>query len=283
MKELTEMEYVTLNTGAKMPMLGFGVFRLEDKNAIPTAISEGYRCIDTAAGYNNEELVGQAVSQSGIKREEFFITTKLSNGCQRAGNVEGEFEESLKKLGMDYVDLYLVHWPVKEHYVDTWLTLEKLYKTGRTKAIGVSNFHDYHIDAIKKVWSIVPALNQVELHPRLTQKPLSELCKKDGIVVQAWSPLGGGKPGDPGDIKGNLLGHEVLAKIGEKYGKTPAQVILRWDLDTGIATIPKSITPSRIKSNIDVFDFNLTSEEIAAIDALNLNQRTGSDPDNFTH
>jgi len=272
------MEYVALNTGTKMPMLGLGVYGMEDTAAILSAFEAGYRSIDTAFGYGNEDVVGRAARESGLKRDEIFITTKLSNGAQREGCIEAEFEQSLKNLNMEYVDLYLMHWPVKECYVDAWLAMEKLYKSGRAKAIGVSNWQDYHIVAAKKVWSVVPAMNQIELHPYLTQKPLLEICKAEGIAPESWSPLGGG---NMGDVKENLLNNKVLTAIGEKYGKSPAQVILRWNIDLGIVAIPKSVTPSRIQANIDIFDFALTADEIAAIDALNKNQRTGPDPDNF--
>ena len=194
--------------------------------------------------------------------------------------MEQEFEQSLKNLGTDYVDMYIIHWPVKEKYVDAWLTLEKLCKSGRAKAIGLSNFQDYHIQEIKKVWSVVPAMNQIELHPFLTQKPLLELCKAEGIAPQSWSPLGGS--GSSAEIKDNLLTHPVLAEIGKKYGKSIAQVILRWNIDLGIIAIPKSVNPERIKANISIFDFKLTPDEISTIDALNKNQRTGPDPDNFS-
>ena len=273
------MDYVKLNTGATMPMLGFGVFNItEDKSPILYALEAGYRSIDTAFCYGNEDLVSKAVQESGLKRKDLFITTKLWNTGQREGKIEEEFEQSLKNLGMDYVDLYLIHWPVKECYVDSWLAMEKIYKTGRVKAIGVSNWQSHHIVAAKKVWSVVPAVNQVELHPYLSQKPLLEICKAEGIIPQAWSPLGGGRVMD---VKENLLTNEVLVEIANKYGKSTAQVILRWNIDLGIVTIPKSVTPSRIQANFDIFDFKLTPEEIAAIDGLNKDQRVGPDPDNF--
>lgn len=276
------MEYVTLNTGAKMPMLGLGVFRIENdgKPALRAAFEAGYRSIDTAAAYRNEEIVGEAVRESGIPRDELFITTKLANTAQRAGDLESAFAASLKRLGLEYVDLYLMHWPVPEHYRATWLTMEKFFKDGRARAIGISNFQAHHIAEIEKTWSVVPAMNQIELHPRLTQKPLLSVCAAKKIAPQSWSPLGGGKDFS---FKENLLTNPVLTKIGEKYGKSAAQVILRWNIDLGIVAIPKSVTPERIKANIDIFDFALTPEEIAAIDALNSDLRTGPDPDNFAH
>ena len=276
------MQYVTLNNGVKVPILGYGVFLVEEgQNAvdvIKAAIETGYRHIDTAAVYGNEKSVGRAIKESGVKREDIFLTTKLWNDVQRTGDPEVAFAQSLENLETDYVDLYLIHWPVKEKYVDTWLAMEKIYKSGRAKAIGVSNFHKHHIEDIEKVWDIVPAMNQIELHPMLTQKPLLEVCKKYGIAPQSWSPLGGSKPGN----KENLLENKVLVNIAKKYGKSPAQVILRWNIDLGIVCIPKSVTPSRIKENFDIFDFTLTAEDIAAIDGINSDHRFGAHPDNFT-
>ena len=266
-----------------MPMLGLGVFRVADEaDGIPAmmeAFEVGYRHIDTAAAYKNEDMVGQAFRQSGLKREDVFITTKLSNTAQRESDPETAFADSLKALGMDYVDLYLVHWPVKEHFVKSWLTLEKIYASGRAKAIGVSNFQTHHIAELKKVWSVVPAMNQIELHPRLSQKPLMAACFAEGIIPQAWSPLGGGRDFD---FKEKLLNNETLVRLAAKYGKTVAQVILRWNIDLGVVTIPKSVTPSRIRENFDIFDFALTAEEVAEIDALNQDTRTGPDPDDFS-
>ena len=276
------MQYANLNNGIKMPMLGYGVFKIEDGPAgadiIKTALATGYRSIDTAAIYGNEKAVGQAIKESGIKREDIFLTTKLWNEVQRTGDVETAFAQSLDDLGVDYVDLYLIHWPVKGRYVDSWLALEKIYQSGRARAIGVSNFLEHHIDDISKVWSVVPAVNQIELYPRLTQKPLLKHCKKYGITPQSWGPLGGTRPAD---VKEGLLEDSTLVKIAEKYNKSTAQVILRWNIDLGIVCIPKSVTPSRIKANFDIFDFALTPEEIAAIDGLNQDKRLGAHPDNF--
>ena len=277
------MKYATLNNGIKMPMLGFGVFRVEDSreciSAVKEAIAAGYRSIDTAAIYGNEKSVGTAIKESGVPREELFITTKVWNEVQRTGDVETAFQNSLVDLGIDYLDLYLIHWPVKGRYVDTWLALEKIYNSGRAKAIGISNFQTNHIEDIKKVWTVVPVMNQIEMHPRLTQKPLIEFCRKNDIIPESWSPLGGSMPGE---VKSKIIEEPILASIGKKYNKTPAQVILRWNIDLGIVTIPKSITPERIRENLDIFDFELTAEDIAAIDALNTNQRVGPDPDNFS-
>jgi len=277
------VKYVKLNNDIEMPMLGYGVFRVEDGEecieSVKTALAAGYRSIDTAAIYGNEKSVGVAMKESGVPREEIFLTTKVWNDAQRSGDVEAAFSQSLKDLGTDYVDLYLIHWPVKGRYVDTWLALEEIYKSGRAKSIGISNFNEHHIEDIKKVWSVVPVMNQIELHPRLTQKPLVEFCFKHDIIPESWSPLGGTTP----DISSNIVLQEpLLASIGKKYGKSPAQVVLRWNIDLGIVTIPKSITPGRIKENIDIFDFELTKEELAAIDGLNEDRRVGPDPENFS-
>jgi len=275
------MEFAKLNTGAKMPMLGLGVFKFDEndgKKALHAAFEAGYRSIDTASAYGNEMVVGEAIRESGIKREELFITTKLSNPAQRENDVEGEFERSLENLGLDYVDLYLIHWPVPEKYVDSWLRLEKFFKSGKAKAVGVSNFQERHLNEMKKVWSVVPAINQIEMHPRLTQKPLISYCVGEGILAQSWSPLGGGKDFD---FKESLFTNDILTGIGKKYGKSAAQVILRWNIELGIVAIPKSVTATRIKENIDIFDFALTAEEVSNINSLNLDRRTGPDPEDF--
>ena len=277
------MKYVKLNNGIEMPMLGYGVFQVADgmecTESVKTALAAGYRSIDTAAIYGNEKSVGVAMKESDVPREEIFLTTKVWNEVQRTGDVEVAFAQSLKDLQTDYVDLYLIHWPVKGRYVNTWMALEKIYRSGRAKAIGISNFHEHHIKDIKKVWSVVPAINQVELHPRLTQKPLIKFCLEHDIIPEAWSPLGGTTP----DISSNVVLQEpLLTSIGDKYGKSPAQIILRWNIDLGIVTIPKSVTPSRIKENFDIFDFELTKDDITAVDSLNVNQRTGADPENFS-
>ena len=264
---------VKLNNGYELPIIGYGTYGVGTAE-VESAIEAGYRRIDTAFGYGNEKEVGQAVKNSGLKREELFITTKVTTGTLRAHTIAEEFAESLDNLGMDYVDLYLIHWPVKNEYIAAWLELEKIYKSGRAKSIGFSNFQIYHLDEIQKVWSVVPMVNQVELHPYLTQKPLIEHCKKLNISMEAWSPLGAGKS--------TLFDEKILVEIGKKYGKAPSQVILRWDIQQGIMTIPKTVSKDRMKSNLDIFDFALTPEEMAAIDTLNKDLRTGPDPDNFT-
>lgn len=259
-----------------MPWVGLGVYKVQEGeevvHAVKTALEIGYRHIDTAAFYQNEEGVGRAVKESGVPREELFITTKVWNSDQGYDTTLKAFEESLKKLDLAYIDLYLVHWPVKGKYKETYKALEKLYKDGLVRAIGVSNFQIHHLQDLMETCEIKPMVNQVEYHPRLTQKALHAFCKENGIQLEAWSPLMRG---------GELLNEPVLVEIGKKYGKTPAQVILRWDLQNDVVTIPKSVTPQRIKENADIFDFELTAEEMEAIDSLNQEKRIGPDPDNF--
>jgi len=265
---------VTLNNGVKMPRLGFGVFKVKEGeevvDAVKAALAAGYRAIDTAAAYRNEEGVGQAIRESGIPREELFITTKVWNSDQGYESTLEAFESSRSKLGLDYLDLYLVHWPVKGKYKDTWRALEKLYSDGVVRAIGVSNFQIHHLDDIFEDNTVVPAVNQIEYHPLLTQEKVKSYCEVKGIHITAWSPL----------MQGNL-DLPLLQELAAKYGKSPAQIVIRWDLQKGVLTIPKSITPARIQENADVYDFELSAEDIAAIDALNQNRRFGSDPDNF--
>ncbi|GIO04544.1 putative oxidoreductase YtbE [Brevibacillus reuszeri] len=269
----------TLNNGVKMPWFGLGVFKVEEGpelvNAVQTAIRNGYRSIDTAAIYGNEEGVGQGIAQglkeTGISREELFVTSKVWNADLGYESTLAAFDLSLKKLGLDYLDLYLIHWPVAGKYKDAWRALEQLYKEGKVKAIGVSNFQIHHLQDLMQDAEIKPMINQVELHPRLTQKEIRDFCKQEGIQVEAWSPL----------MQGQLLDNPVLKEIAERHGKSIAQVILRWDLQHGIVTIPKSTKEHRIQENADVFNFELTAEDMEKIDALNENHRVGPDPDNF--
>ncbi|CAH1213395.1 aldo/keto reductase [Paenibacillus sp. JJ-223] len=265
----------TLYNGVKMPWLGFGVFKVKDGqeavDAVRTAIETGYRSIDTAKAYNNETGVAQGIRESGIAREDLFITTKVWNSDQGYESTLAAFEASMERLELDYLDLYLIHWPVKGKYKDTWRALERLHREGRIRAIGVSNFQIHHLEDLMTEATVVPAVNQIELHPLLNQQELRDYCSKHKIQVEAWSPLG----------QGHLLEHPLLQEIGAKYGKSPAQVILRWDLQNGIVTIPKSVTPQRIRENADLFDFELTLEDIRQINGLNENKRFGSDPDNF--
>jgi Aldo/keto reductases, related to diketogulonate reductase len=261
-----------LNNGVRMPWLGLGVFQVADgdevRNAVRLAIEEGYRSIDTAAGYRNETGVGQAIRESGVPREELFITTKLANLDQGYESTLRAFEESRRKLGVDYVDLYLIHWPGRDKYKETWRAFEKLYNEGYIRAIGVSNFQIHHLESLKETSGIIPAVNQVEFHPLLTQKELLAYCKREGIQLEAWSPI----------MKGNL-DLPVLQELAAKYDKTPAQIVLRWDLELGVVTIPKSVRRERIAENAGIFDFELSEADIRAIDALNRNHRFGPHPD----
>lgn len=264
---------IALNNGVKMPVFGLGVFR-SDEATIPSvtyAIQHGYRLIDTAAYYFNEKEVGEAVRQSGLKREELFVTTKLWNDSQREGRQRAAFEKSLKELGFDYIDLYLVHWPISGKIHETWHVLEKLYEEKLIRAIGVSNFLPHHLEELSVKANVAPAVDQFECHPYLTRKELRGYCRKHDIVCEAWSPLG----------RGAALEEPVLKELAQKYGKTPAQIILRYDVENEIVTIPKSVKEKRILENADVFDFSLAPEEIAKIDALDRGEMHG-DPDNVT-
>lgn len=264
---------IALNNGVKMPVFGLGVFR-SDEATIPSvtyAIQHGYRLIDTAAYYFNEKEVGEAVRQSGLKREELFVTTKLWNDSQREGRQRAAFEKSLKELGFDYIDLYLVHWPIPGKIHETWHVLEKLYEEKLIRAIGVSNFLPHHLEELSVKANVAPAVDQFECHPYLTRKELRGYCRKHDIVCEAWSPLG----------RGAALEEPVLKELAQKYGKTPAQIILRYDVENEIVTIPKSVKEKRILENADVFDFSLAPEEIAKIDALDRGEMHG-DPDNVT-
>lgn len=265
----------TLANGVKMPWLGLGVYKVEDGqevvDSVKYAIKAGYKSIDTAKIYENEEGVGQAIKESGVSREELFVTSKVWNADQGYDTTLQAFETSLNKLGLEYLDLYLIHWPVEGKYKDTWKALEKLYKDGKIRAIGVSNFQVHHLEDLIADAEVKPMVNQIEFHPLLTQIEVREYCKKQGIQVEAWSPL----------AQGELLDNEVLTQIAEKHGKSTAQVILRWDLQNEVVTIPKSTKEHRIIQNADVFDFELNAEEVEKINALNQNHRVGPDPDNF--
>ncbi|MFD8093756.1 aldo/keto reductase [Streptomyces malaysiensis] len=274
---MSNVPFITLNNGVRMPQLGFGVWQIPDDEAqvaVRNALDAGYRSIDTAAIYGNEEGTGKGLAASGIARDELFITTKLQNGDQGYDSALRAFDTSLTKLGLEYVDLYLIHWPLPavDKYVDSWKAFEKIYAEGRAKAIGLSNFHPAHIQRLLSETSIVPVIDQIELHPRLPQAELRAFNARHEIATEAWSPLGQGK---------GLLEDPKLAAIAEKHGKSPAQVVLRWHLDLGNVVIPKSVTPSRIKENIDVFDFQLDSEDLAAIDSLGTGVRLGFDPETF--
>ncbi|GHE63224.1 oxidoreductase [Streptomyces longispororuber] len=274
---MSKVPPIILNNGIEMPQLGFGVWQVPDdeaEQAVTTALEAGYRSIDTAAVYENEEGTGKAVAASGIAREELFVTTKLWNTDQGYEATLKAFDASLAKLGLDYVDLYLIHWPMpdKDTYIDTYKAFEKILSEGRAKSIGVSNFLPEHLERLIDATSVIPAVNQIELHPHLQQRAAREYHAEQGIATEAWSPLGQGK---------GLLEVPAIVAIAQKHGRTPAQVVLRWHIQLGNVVIPKSVTPSRIKENIEVFDFELDPEDMAAISALNENRRLGPDPAEF--
>ncbi|WP_326762888.1 aldo/keto reductase [Streptomyces phaeochromogenes] len=259
-----------------MPQLGFGVWQVPDdeaERAVATALEAGYRSIDTAAIYGNEKGTGRGLASSGVARKDLFVTTKLWNADQGYDSTLRAFDASLEKLGLDYVDLYLIHWPMpaKDKYIDTYKAFEKLYADGRAKAIGVSNFLPEYLEKLIDATSVIPAVNQIELHPHLQQLASREYHAEQGIATEAWSPLGSGK---------GLLEVPAIVAIAQKHNRTPAQIVLRWHIQLGNVVIPKSVTPSRIKENIDVFDFSLDTEDIAAISALNEDRRVGSNPAN---
>lgn len=270
---------MTLSNGVNMPGLGLGFFKVEEGpilvQAVKAAIAHGYRSIDTAAIYENERSVGQAIhealQENHLAREELFITSKVWNADLGYESTIAAYEASLERLGLDYLDLYLIHWPVKGKYNEAWRALETLYREGRVKAIGVSNFQVHHLEDLMSHAEIMPMVNQVEFHPRLTQKELLRFTKEHGIQLEAWSPL----------MQGELLSNDTLLEIAAQHGKSVAQIILRWDLQHGVITIPKSTKEHRIVENAALFDFELSQEEMERIDALNQNLRVGPDPDNF--
>jgi diketogulonate reductase-like aldo/keto reductase len=268
---------IKLNNGVEMPQLGFGVFQVPDAEttaAVSAALHAGYRSIDTAALYGNEAGVGKALAASGLDRDELFITTKVWNSEQGYDKTLRAFDASMKKLGLEQLDLYLIHWPTpaRDLYVETWKAFEKLYADGRVRAVGVSNFQPAHLERILDTGGTVPAVNQVELHPYLQQVGVRAFDAKHEIATEAWSPLAKG---------GNLLSEPAIVALAEKHGRTPAQVVLRWHLQLGNVVIPKSVTPSRIRENIDVFGFTLTNDEVASLSTLDKGERTGPDPDTF--
>ena len=265
---------IKLNNGVEIPQVGFGVWQIPDPEtakAVNAAIEAGYRSIDTAAIYGNEAGVGQGIAESGIAREDLFITTKLWNEKQGYESTLKAFDRSMRKLDLDYLDLYLIHWPLpaRDLYFETWKAFEKLYAEGRIRAICVSNFLPEHLQRLIAGSDTVPAVNQIELHPQLQQAELRAFDAEHGIATEAWSPLAKGQ---------SLLQDPVLTQLGKKYGKSPAQIVLRWHTQLGTIVIPKSVTPSRIRENIDIFDFELSTDDLAQIVRLNTNTRTGGDP-----
>lgn len=274
------MENVTLNNGLEMPLVGYGVFRVPDGDdlaeAVKTAIAKGYRSIDTAQVYRNEESVGRgiraAIDEGLVAREELFITSKVWNDGLSYKETLAAYASSLEKLGLDYLDLYLIHWPgLDTSYIEAYKALEKIYQDGRVRSIGVSNFHVHHLEHLLKETTVIPVINQIEFHPHLTQEEVRNYCKEHRIQVEAWSPL----------MNGSLLEEALIQQLASKYNKTPAQIVLRYDVQHGVVTIPKTMTPSRMTENLDVFDFALVDEEMAQLDAMNDGLRCGPDPEKF--
>jgi 2,5-diketo-D-gluconate reductase A len=267
---------ITLNNGVTIPQLGFGVFQIkpeDTKQATLAALEVGYRHIDTAQMYGNEKQVGEAVRESGIDRDDIFVTSKLNNSFHAYDDALGAFDQTLKELGFDYLDLFLIHWPLPKvgDYVETWKAMEELYSSGRVKAIGVSNFQRQHLRRLFDETRTVPAVNQIEVHPYLAQDDLRAFNAQNGILTEAWSPIAQGK----------VLDDPTLRQIGEAHGKSPAQVTLRWHLQRGDIVFPKSVTRSRVEENFDVFDFELGDDEVKTVTALNRDERIGPDPDEF--
>ncbi|MBG9692158.1 glyoxal reductase [Lysinibacillus sphaericus] len=274
------MGTVTLNNGLKMPLVGYGVFRVPEgedlAEAVKTAIAKGYRSIDTAQVYRNEESVGRgiraAIEEGLVTREELFITSKVWNDGLSYEETLAAYDSSLEKIGLDYLDLYLVHWPgIDTNYLDVYKALEKIYQDGRVRSIGVSNFHVHHLEYLLKEAKVVPVINQIEFHPHLTQEEVRAYCTDKGIQVEAWSPL----------MNGALLEEALIQELASKYGKTPAQIVLRYDVQHNVVTIPKTMTETRMIENLDIFDFALTDDEMTQLDALNDGLRCGPDPEKF--
>jgi 2,5-diketo-D-gluconate reductase A len=275
--ETISIPKLDLHDGQAIPQLGFGVFQVppeETRQAVSLALRTGYRLIDTAAAYGNEAEVGEAIAESGLDRDEVFLTTKLWNDDQGHEDALSAFEHSLERLGVDYVDLYLIHWPApsRGQYVETWKALVEMQADGRARSIGVSNFTIENLERIIDATGEVPAVNQIELHPRLIQSELRSFHHEQGIITEAWSPLGRG---------GDLLEEPTLTEIAGRHDRTPAQVILRWHVQLGNVAIPKSVTPSRIEENLQVVDFWLSEEDMQAIGELDAGRRIGPDPRTF--
>ena len=266
---------VKLSNDLNMPYLGLGVYKAKDgsevKNSISHALEAGYRLIDTAAFYGNEEGVGEAINNSEISRDEIFVSSKLWIDDQGSEKTRKAFETSLDKLGLDYLDLYLIHWPVPGKFLESWKVLQQLYAEGKVKAIGLSNCLEHHLKSIMELGGVQPMVLQNEFHPKLVQQDLIDFCKDNNIQYQAWSPL----------MRGEILEHKLVKDLAEKYEKTAAQIVIRWDLQKGVASIPKSVHRDRIFENADVFDFEISREDVRKIDALEDNTRTGAHPDEF--
>jgi 2,5-diketo-D-gluconate reductase A len=275
--DTTAVPYLDLGDGHRIPQLGFGVFQVPPEDTaeiVRHALKTGYRSIDTAAAYENEAGVGEALSESGLQREEVFITTKLWNSDQGHDSALRAFERSLERLGLEYVDLYLIHWPApdKGKYVETWQAFTELRSEDRARSIGVSNFLPEHLERIVDATGVVPALNQIELHPRLQQAELRRVHERHGILTEAWSPLG----------QGAVLDEPAIEEIAKAHDRTPAQVVLRWHIQLGNVVIPKSVTPERIEENFRIFDFELAEDEMNALAELEARERTGPDPRRFS-
>ncbi|MED5800980.1 aldo/keto reductase [Gordonia sp. Z-3] len=282
----TDVPTIELSTGTLIPQLGLGVWQADDadtEHAVGYAIGgAGYRHIDTAAAYGNEAAVGRGIAGSGVDRSDVFVTTKLWNADHGRDRTHAALDASLARLGLDHVDLYLIHWPLqnRERMIETWGAMAELRDTGKALSIGVSNFEPHHLDAIIDATGVVPAVNQIELHPRLAQRELRDYCKSRGIAVEAWSPLGGSGAGWGTDSSPNtLLTDPTLSRIGERYGRSAAQVMIRWHLQNGVIAIPKSVHDKRIAQNIDVLDFELGADDLAAIAELDTGTRVGAHPD----
>jgi 2,5-diketo-D-gluconate reductase A len=275
---MSNVPNLTLNNGVQIPQIGFGVFQIEPAEtaeATLRALDVGYRHIDTAQMYGNEKEVGQAVRKSGIPRTEVFVTSKLNNNHHAPEDALRAFDRTLEDLGFDYLDLFLIHWPLPEvgDYVETWQAMEVIYRSGRAKAVGVSNFQPHHLETLLERSDLVPAVNQIEVHPYLTQDAVRAYNTAHGIATEAWSPI----------AQGRVLDDPTLKAIADQHARTPAQVVLRWHLQRGDIIFPKSVTPERVKENFALFDFELTDQDVAAITALNRDERTGPDPDTFNY
>jgi 2,5-diketo-D-gluconate reductase A len=275
---VTSVPDIMLNNGQSIPQFGFGVFQIKPEQtaeAVATALQAGYRHIDTAEMYGNEREVGEAIGKSGLDRADVFVTSKLGNGAHLPDDARRAFDATLDALGFDYIDLFLIHWPLPTRYdgdyVSTWQALEEFYREGRARSIGVSNFQPHHLRRLHGDTQITPAVNQIEVHPYLTQDDVRAFCAEHQIAIEAWSPI----------AQGDVLEDPTIVSIARNVGKTPAQVVLRWHIERGDIVFPKSVTPARIRENIDIFDFELSGADVEAISALDRNERTGPDPDKF--